>query len=643
MESFIPTGDENDYYNQGVNIIIPHQEREIPLYQQPLGRVTLTKVNDMRGINEVEQRPVDQTDILAGSQHIVNVNRHFFNVLVDRAEPFKDLIVQRDRVESVIPFNEEVFQLKWRDVSNAMIQYHVLAFDFMTIELMMVKKTPQVRQCFFCSGEIFDNCLMYKVVNRDIDDTFWIVFLKLMKFIPAIIRKDLNKEIYDICQLERELDEIKDETYKGINSSRGDMNIKGRYNISTDLYDIQINNVNLNRYYIEGYKCKRDDQTITPFYFQVVKGNVRNGEGIVTGYEYFVITNLYNQRDEEKYLKTMYKQDLDTMSLEKMQSTEIGNIQYQETEPVMIDFEAKTQYYIEHMESQDIPTMEKILGKLKELKKVPVLERKVSVETKKRIYTKDAKGKTHWKKNPNLGTQTADRQLVFSTLGKNKTVEGTPYMNLHFVVTIPYTATDGEWVDQEQQKYLLTKSELLTLVYELSLVNGEHLLQLPKMETNEKGLIDFTPNENMPGLETVEEMQVRQQQEQEALLQQQLLYEQQVQQMQQMQQMQQQMYTMNGVEGQQYGYPAMEMEQQYYPMEQVPEGEQGEQQYYTGQPEQMMYPQGEQQQQEYQYQEQQEQIPIQQEYQEQQSFLHPETGLELQGSEEPFNTGNINP
>ena len=641
MESFIPTGDENDCYSQdSVNIIIPHQERQTPLYQQPLGRLTLTQINDMREIDGLEQRPVDQTDILAGNQHIVSINRHFFNVLVDKAEPFKDLIIQRDRVESLMPFNEEVFQLKWQDISTEDLVRSVITFDFKTIKLMMLKKTENMRRCFYCSDEMYKNCLLYKVINKDINDNYWIVFLKLMKFIPAIIHKDLNKEIYDICQLEREIAETRSERVEGTTIQFGNTGMRRkRYNLLQNLYDIQVNNINLRHYYVEGFKCVREEKIITPFYFQIVKGNVKDVSGVTIGHEYYVLTNFYNQKDEVLYDSLMYNKEIDTMSLEKMQSTEIGNIRYEVTDAVSIRTGEENRYLMDEIVSQDVPIINKMVGNLEGNTKLARLERRVVEDTKNRIYWTDEKGGKHWKKNPHKGKKEMDSQRIFKYESKKKMTEGTPFMDLHFVITIPYTIVKEEWIIREQKKYMLTESELLTLIYELSLVNGEHLLQLPEIKKDEQGVIVAKPNENMPGLETVEKMQERKQQEQieeERLRQEQIQYE-----TQQGYRQQQQgigMYEMNGINNEQYnGYPQMEMEQQYYPMEQV---QQGGQQYYTGQPEQMIYPQG-MYPQEQQY-EQQQQIPIQQEYQEQ-LFLHPEIGLGPQEGEETFNIGNINP
>lgn len=517
MDSFIPNGNEEYEDIEQPEVVIPRRQDPIGQVVYPLGEATLSAINDIQNIEGVEQRPVDLTSILAGNQHIEDVNRHYFNIIMDKTIPFHDLIVQRDRIESILPFNEQVFSLEWKEGPSGRIPYQILNFSFKYIQLEMVKKTAELRRQCFCSQDVYDTCLMYRVINSELEDSFWIVYLKLMKFIPAIIRNDLQKKIYDTCQLERKIKQINEVELQTPNMTLeemlGNKVNRGYSTLSTSLFDIQVNNVNLENYCIEGFKCERDKNIVTPFFLQIIKTDIKieieSGERQVVGNRYYILTNLYNQEDEKMYDVMKYQGDIETEELVKMKSTEIGNIQYTVTEPMLIIEENIPRYQMNELQSKEI-------GKLEEVVSIDRANTRVidgtmasfEIDNRKRIYYKDKNGITRWKINPKYGQMVARPQRKFKFADKIKVTRQTPYVDLHFAITIPYMP-DYEEMYPEVKPYILTKNDFLTLIYELSLINGEQLIQLPEIKQDEKGIF-MEINENMPGLETVEGMEERQ-------------------------------------------------------------------------------------------------------------------------------------
>ncbi len=586
MNSFIATGDENDYlYEENeTDIIIRQVYEELGQLRQPLGEATLPGISDIQSIESVEQQPVDSMCVLVGREHMIQVNRHYFNVIMDPARAFKDLMIQRDRVESILPFNEEVYTLKWISKDNEPVPHHVITFDFNPMELKMVKKNAGIRQYCFCENEVYNKCLLYKVENEEIDDNYWIVLLKLIKFIPAILRNDLEKKIFDITQVKREIKQSHEELYDQGGAvenleRRGDIKEE---TLLTDLYDIQINNVNLRTYAIDGYKCKRNTNVVIPFYFQIIKTNIRKeGEDrAIIGHQYYILTDLYNQNDEQVYKRNVYGNELDTEELDKLMSTEIGNIIYRETQPVKISTEIATIYGMRQMSSVDVIPPIDMEGRRREV--IPVLNgftRREIVDERARIYTKDAYGKNRWIINPNRGEKILTNDRVLSFVNRTHEIREKPNIELQFVITIPYIPDYEEQYPEEYKRCLLTRNEFFTLVYELSLVNGEQLLQLPSLRKGEQGEIMAQANERMPGLETVENFQVRYYNQQ--LVYEEMMRQQQEQQMQQQEQMRENQQQMEMYEQGSEGLDVMPNSQyqgnEGYPMSIEPEQETGQQ------------------------------------------------------------------
>ena len=551
MNGFIATGDENDYYSYEENeaeMVIQQVYRELGQMRQPLGEATLPGMSDIQNIENVEQQPVDRMCVLVGREHMIQVNRHYFNVIMDPARAFKDLMIQRDRVESILPFNEQVYTLKWISKNNEPVPHHVITFDFKPMELKMVKKNAGIRQYCFCLDEVYNKCLLYKVENEDLDDTYWIVLLKLVKFIPAILRNDLEKKIFDITQVKREIKQSHEDLYDQTGAV-GDLERRGDIKeeiLLTDLYDIQINNVNLKTYAIDGYKCKRDTNVVIPFYFQIIKTNIRSEgeERTIIGHNYYILTDLYNQNDEQVYKRSIYGNELDTEELDKIMSTEIGNIIYLETQPVKLCTETATIYGMGQMSGVDVVPPDDMEGRRREVRQVlDNISRREIIDDRTRIYKRDEYGKLTWVPNPNKGQKVVTNDGVLNFVNKTHEIREKPNIELRFVITIPYIPEYEEQYPEEYKRCLLTTNEFFTLVYELSLVNGEQLLQLPSLNKGPQGEIMAQANERMPGLETVESFQIRyynqqlvyeemmRQQQEQQMQQQEQIYEQQQEQM----------------------------------------------------------------------------------------------------------------
>ena len=516
MSSFIQTGDENDYYNtQNIDTL-----RTYPVQTNILQEQENRNYNDIQEIKEIREEPIGSVQILIDTQHIEQLDYHYFNIIYDKPIPFKDLIIQRNKIEGLIPFNNEIFTLKRKEQINENLPYEILIFDFKEIEMEMVEKTIEIYNMRLCPEDIYKTCLFYKVINEDINDNYWIVLLKLLKFIPNIIQNQLEKQIYDIIQLERKIRSIEERKLL-----KDDKIIEGNEKIidinkENDLYDIQITKIDLNDFSLEGFQCKRNTNIVIPIYFKIIKVNKRNIENKIIGYNYYILTNIYNQKREKLYEEEIFNEQIINEETKLYYTYEIGKKPtYEDKIEILPNI---PNYVIGEMKSIDMIEERKIVGEINKDITEFGLGNPVNLDSGERIYWYDKEGKLRWIKKSDINS-IRDNELkkeLKERIQKNKQrtltfnkskykIKEYPYMNLHFVITIPYINGNEDYVPIYYRKDLIMLTEFLTLIYQISLINGEQLLQLPKIVADDKGDIDFIPNENLPGLESMEEFKVR--------------------------------------------------------------------------------------------------------------------------------------
>ena len=78
-------------------------------------------------------------------------------------------------------------------------------------------------------------------------------------------------------------------------------------------------------------------------------------------------------------------------------------------------------------------------------------------------------------------------------------------ITLHFVITVPYDDVQIQWMNPIYEPYIITYNEFLTLMYELTLVNGDGFLQLPQIIERNVEIVEM-PEDNQEGMEEEPEM-----------------------------------------------------------------------------------------------------------------------------------------
>ena len=235
---------------------------------------------------------------------------------------------------------------------------------------------------------------------------------------------------------------------------------------------------------------------------------------------YYILTNIYNQKREKLYEEEIFKEQIINEDTKLYYTYEIGKKPtYEEKIEILPNI---PNYVIGEMKSIDMIEKRKIVGEINKDITEFGLGNTVNLDSGERIYWYDKEGKLRWIKKSDINTIRDDKlkkelkeriqknKQRTLTFNKNKyKIKEYPYMNLHFVITIPYINGNEEYVPIYYRKDLIMLTEFLTLIYQISLINGEQLLQLPKMISDDNGDIDFIPNENLPGLESIEEFKAR--------------------------------------------------------------------------------------------------------------------------------------
>ena len=446
----------------------------------------------VQNITEYAHRPEDYSLNLWGFNEIVGINRHYFDINVNPTLAFSEIALRPESIERYIPYNENIFKLRFGQSSNTnAVLFKIVTFDFDEMRFKVMTNKELIRDVVYCDDDIFNTCLLLEPLMQT-NDAFWIVFLKMMKFVPSIINDTLQKQIYDIVQLQEKVIQI---------DSEG--GISKRREVINKLFDIQVVDVSLEKYTITGFRCYRGSNDVLPFYFQVIKSEPVDD----IPSKYFVVTNLFNRPVDITY--EQFNFDELGKPLVITESSEIGKIPARRNEQTIIqNGETINTYAVGKLNTTRIPVKEIIVlrGMRDELiRGIHPAVRRVLKEDRQWYYdpTKPLKPRqsvNSWRKIQRLVNEGYfETEDVVHHIGSNIEI------SLNFVITVPYDDMPIRWMNPVYEPYIVTYNEFLTLMYELTLVNGDGFLQLPPIVERNAEVAEM-PEDNQEGMEEEPEM-----------------------------------------------------------------------------------------------------------------------------------------